>query len=202
MKNYRHIVLFITISRLLGTFAFSEKQLINFDLTKYTKEEIEKSISDLKEVNPNCFDTIKKLSAAFYTSCFSYVAGKYGISSLQAIKAKNRELRPGEIMMSGYSLSDSLVEKVYKRLPQQPWPIKVHKQVADELGLKEMVVSNAIGYLIYTGKLYDQVYGYIFDKDENIIAEGNHFGHTEREARDKLIERKTMREKKFGIDSF
>ena len=31
LKNYRHIVLFITISRLLGTFAFSEKQLINFE---------------------------------------------------------------------------------------------------------------------------------------------------------------------------
>lgn len=202
LKNYRHIVLFITVSRLLGTFAFSEKQLISFDLTKYTREELEKSINDLKEVNPNCFDAVKKLSAAFYTSCFSHVANKHGIAAIQAIKAKNRELWPGEIMMSGYSLSENLIEKVYAKLPQQPWPIKVHKQVADELGLKEMIVSNAIGYLIYTGRLYDQVYGYVFDKDEKIIAEGNHFGHTEKEARDKLAEQKTMREKKFGIDSF
>ena len=202
LKNYRHIILFITISRLLETFAFGEKQLISFDLTKYTKGELEKTINDLKEVNPNCFNTVKKLPAAFYTSCFSHTANKYGIAAIQAINAKNRELWPGEIIMSGYSLSESLIKKVYAKLPQQPWPIKVHKQVADELGLKEMVVSNAIGYLIYAGRLCDQVYGYVFDKEENIVAEGKHFGHTEKEAREKLAEQKIMREKKFGIDSF
>lgn len=202
LKNYRHIVLFITISRLLGTFAFSEKQLVDFDLTRYTREELEKSINDLKEVNPNCFNTVKKLPAAFYTSCFSHVAKKHGIASIQAIRAKNRELWPGEIMMSSYSLSEDLIEEVYSKLPQQPWPINAHKQVADELGLKEMIVSNAIAYLIYTGRLYDQAYGYVFDKDEKIVVEGNHFGHTETEARGKLAEQKAMREKKFGIDAF
>lgn len=202
LKNYRHIVLFITISRLLETFAFSEKQLVDFDLTRYTREELEKSINDLKEVNPNCFNTVKKLPAAFYTSCFSHVAKKHGIASIQAIRAKNRELWPGEIMMSSYSLSEDLIEEVYSKLPQQPWPINAHKQVADELGLKEMIVSNAIAYLIYTGRLYDQAYGYVFDKDEKIVVEGNHFGHTETEARGKLAEQKAMREKKFGIDAF
>lgn len=202
LKHYRQIILFITISRLLGTFAFNEKQLVSFDLTKYTKEEVEKSICDLKEVNPNCFGAIKKLSPAFYTSCFSHIADKYGISAIQAIKAKNRELWPGEIMMSGYSLTDDLVEKVYNKLPKQPWPVKVHKQVADELGLNEMVVSNAIGYLIFKGRLLDQVYGYVFDKDENIVIEGKHFGRTEKEARIKFAEQKAMREKKFGVDSF
>lgn len=202
LKNYRHIILFITISRILGTFAFSEKQLVNLDLTKYTREELEMSIDDLKEVNPNCFNTTKKLSAAFYTSCFLHVANKYGITAIQAINAKNRELWSGEIIMAGYSLSESLIEEIYAKIPPQPWPIKVHKKVADVLGLKEMVVSNAIAYLIYTGRLCDQVYGYVFDKDENVVAEGDHFGHTEMEARGKLAEQKAVREKKFGIDSF
>ena len=202
LKHYRHIILFITISRLLGTFAFSEKQLISFDLTHYTKEELEKTIADLKEVNPNCFNTVKKLSAAFYMACFTHVANKYSISAVQAIQAKNRELWPGEIMMSSYSLNMDLVERIYAKLPEQPWPVKIHQQIATDLGLKEMVVSNAIGYLIYTGRLCDQVYGYVFDKDENIVKEGKHFGHSEKEARDKLAEQKAMRQKKFGIDSF
>lgn len=202
LKHYRHIVLFITISRLMGTFAFSEKQMISFDLSKYTKEELEKTIVDLKEVNPNCFNTVKKLSAAFYTACFSHVANKYGIAAIQAIAAKNRELWPGEIIKSGYSLTDDILDKVYAKLPPQPWPVKIHKQVADDLGLKEITVSNAIAYLIYTGKLYDQIYGFVFDQNANIVAEGNHFDHTEQEARDKLAEQRVMREKKFGIDSF
>lgn len=202
LKNYRHIILFITMSRILGTFAFGEKQLIEFDLGKYTGEEIKITIADLKEFNPDCFNSVKKLSATFYKSCFNYVAGKHNIKALQAIHARNIELWSGETMMSSYALTEDVLEKVLNTLPKQPWPVKVHKQVAEQLNLKEMVVSNAIAYLIYVHKLYDQVYGYVFDRDGNIIAEGNHFGHTEKDAREKLASQKAIREKKFGINSY
>ena len=202
LKNYRQIIMFITVSRLIGTFAFGEKQLISFDLSKYNKDEVQKSINDLKEVNPDCFNTVKKLSAAFYTACFNHAATKHNIAAIKAIQAKNRELWSGEIMLSAYSLTENRIESVFNKLPQQPWPVKIHKHVANELHLSEMTVSNAIGYMIYTGRLNYQVYGFVFDKNENIIAEGNHFGHTEEEARTKLIEQKEMYEKKFGIDAF
>lgn len=202
LKNYRHIIMFLTVSRILGTFAFGEKQLIEFNLDSYTKEEIEKTIADLKEVNPNCFNSDKKLSAAFYIACFDHIADKYSIKAIQSIQAKNRELWPGEIMKSSYGLMDELIEKVFYALPKQPWPAKVHKQVAEMLNLKEMVVSNAIAYLIYVGRLYDQVYGYVFDGNGNIVAERDHFGHTEEDARKKLEEQISIREKKFGVDSF
>lgn len=160
------------------------------------------TISDLKEVNPNCFNAAKKLSAAFYTATFGYVAKKHDIKAIQAIQAKNRELWFGEIMLSSYALTDEIIEKVFTALPKQPWPAKVHKQVAENLKLKEMVVSNAIAYLIYVGRLCDQVYGYVFDSDGNIVAEREHFGHSEEDAREKLEEQKAAREQKFGVDSF
>lgn len=202
LKNYRHIVMFITVSRLLGTFAFGEKQLIAFDLNRYTKEELQVTIADLKEVNPNCFNAAKRLPAAFYTASFRFVADKHDIKAIQAIQAKNRELWSGEIMLSSYALTDEIIEKVFSVLPKQPWPAKVHEQVAENLNLKQMVVSNAIGYLIYVGRLCDQVYGYVFDSEGNIIAEREHFGHTEEEAREKLETQKATREQKFGVDSF
>ena len=37
---------------------------IKLDDKIITREELEKSINDLKEVNPNCFNTVKKLPAA------------------------------------------------------------------------------------------------------------------------------------------
>ena len=202
LKNFRHIILFITVSRLLGTFAFGEKQVIALELNRYTREELEATISDLKEVDPNCFHTARKLPAAFYTTCFSYVAKKHNIRSIQAIQAKNRELWTGEMLLSSYALTDEIVESVFAALPEQPWPAKVHKQVAEDLKLREMVVSNAIAYLIYVGRLRDQVYGYVFDGEGNIVAEREHFGHTEKEAREKLEEQKAAREKKFGVESF
>ena len=105
-------------------------------------------------------------------------------------------------MLSSYALTDEIIEKVFSALPKQPWPAKVHEQVAENLNLKQMVVSNAIGYLIYVGRLCDQVYGYVFDSEGNIVAEREHFGHTEEEAREKLETQKATREQKFGVDSF
>lgn len=202
LKNYRQILLFITVSRLLGTFAFGEKQLITFDLSKYTKEEIQKSINDIKEVNPSCFNSSKKLPAGFYTSCFSHIAEKYGIKAIQSIRAKNNELWSGEKMLSRYALSDEIVDRVFSAIPPQPWPPKIHKQIADALGLKQTIVTNAIGYLIYSGRLNDQVYGYVFDQEGNIIAEGEHYGHTENEARDKLGTQRAIRKRKYGFSDF
>jgi len=42
----------------------------------------------------------------------------------------------------------------------------------------------------------------VFDADENVVAEGEHFGHTVEEALKMLRERKVMSEKKYGINSF
>lgn len=105
-------------------------------------------------------------------------------------------------MMSSYALTEELIEKVFSALPAQPWPPKVHKQVAETLNLREMIVADAIAYLIYIGRVCDQVYGYVFDTEGNIVAEREHFGHTEEEAREKLDEQKAAREKKFGVDSY
>ena len=202
LKNYRHIVLFLTISRLLGTFAFSEKDLIEFDLSKYSRDEVEKSINDLLEVDPNCFDKVKKLPSGFYSSCYAHVEAKYGITAVKAIRAKSSQLWPEKEIQASFSLTEEIIESVYRNLPQQPWPFKVHQNVAKSLKLNEVIVSNAISYLIYTERLCDQIYGYVFDKDGNIVAEGHHAGHTEEQAREKLIINKAMREQKFGIISF
>lgn len=202
LKNYRQIVLFITVSRILGTFAFSERQLAKFDLEKYTKEEVDNTISDLKELTPNFFNGVRKLPAAFYTLCFAHVEHKYQIKAIQAIRAKNLELWSGEAVMSNFTLTYDLIEKVYQALPQQPWLIGMHKQVAQALGLTEYAVSNAISYLIYVGRVHDQVYGFVFDTDGNVVAEGEHFGHSIDEARKMVQERRSMSEKKYGLNSF
>ncbi len=202
LKNFRHIVLFLTLSRLLGTFAFSEKDLIELDLSKYSKEEVEMSINDMLEVDPNCFGAVKKLPPKFYSSCYSHIERKYRIASIKAIRAKSSQLWPEKEMQASLSLTEEVIEAVYRSLPQQPWPIKTHQKVAESLNLKELVVSNAISYLIYTERLYDQIYGYVFDKDGNIVVEGYHAGHTEEQAREKLVINKAMRERKFGINSF
>ena len=125
------------------------------------------------------------------------LADTYNIVSIESIKGFNKKLWSGAKVLVNNKLSEDILKKVIKELPAQPWPKNIHQQVADALGVKEITVSNAISYLIYTNKLNFQIYGYVFDSDGNLILEGKHYGHTEEEARLKLKEQRDFYERKF-----
>ncbi len=198
-KYYRQIVLFVTVSRIFGTFAFNEKSLIGFDLNRFTKAEVEKSLYDLSEVDPDCFSRTKKPNASFYTRVFIYVAGKHNIDSIKAIQAKNKRLWAGTALIKELKLSDELLERVENNLPAQPWPVNIHERVAQELKLPNNTVSDAISYLIYSNKLHYQVYGFVFDENGKVIAEGEHHGRSVEDAKIKQKEQEAFFARKFGF---
>lgn len=198
-KNYRHIVLFITVSRLLGTFAFNEKALLDFNVDYYTKDEVVTSIQDIYEIDSKCFSRTKKPTPVFYSTVFRYVAEKYNISSIQAIQAKNKLLWSGTALLEDLHLSDELLERVYNALPSQPWPIKIHERVAQELNLSINTVSEAISYLIYTNKLHYQIYGFVLGEDGEVLAEGEHYGRSLKDAQIKQKEQSAFYDRKFGF---
>ena len=191
--------MFVTVSRILGTFAFSEKTLIGFDFNQFTIAEVEKSLRDLSEVDPDCFSRTKKPSASFYTRVFIYVAGKHNIDSIKAIQAKNKRLWAGTALIKELKLSDELLERVENNLPAQPWPVNIHERVAQELKLPNNTVSDAISYLIYSNKLHYQVYGFVFDENGKVIAEGEHHGRSVEDARIKQKEQEAFFARKFGF---
>ena len=195
LKNYRQIILFITLSRLMGTFAFTEKDLIEFNTDLLTEDEVKKTLSDLQEIDDKCFSN--KISRAFYATCCINTSKKYGVIALQAIRKKNQELWSGAMFLSSYNLSEELVENVFHELPPQPWPTNIHQQIAKKLGVTGIIVSNAISYLIYTERVNAQVYGYVFDPEGEIVSESDHYDHTEGEARAKLKEQLSFYERKF-----
>ena len=195
LKNYRQIILFITLSRLMGTFAFTEKDLIEFNTDLLTEDEVKKTLSDLQEIDDKCFSN--KISRAFYATCCINTSKKYGVIALQAIRKKNQELWSGAMFLSSYNLSEELVENVFHELPPQPWPTNIHQQIAKKLGVTGIIVSNAISYLIYTERVNAQVYGYVFDPEGEIVSESDHYDHTEAEARAKLKEQLSFYERKF-----
>lgn len=199
-KNFRQILMFITVSRLLGTFAFGEKQLIDFDLNLYTKEEVQKSLDDLIEIDSDVFSRGKKLKLPFYSKCFNYVSKKYNIDAIQSIEKKNHELWSEKMILTNHDLSQDILDNVLQELPQQPWPVNIHIQISKKLGVNEITVSNAISYLIYSKKVHHQAYGYVFDSENNVVAECEHFGHSEEEARKKVEKQKSLYEKRFSFN--
>ncbi len=199
LKTYRHVVLFLTMSRLLKSFAFQQDAIIRFDTNLYSKYEVQTTINDLLEIDDECFNKIHKLSSSFFIQACDHVAKKYSIKDVKAIAAIRNRLWPKSTNLKSNKLSETIVDSVFEKLPPQPWPPKIHLQVANELGLQEITVSNAIAYLIFTGKLNYQIYGYVFDAEEKLVAEGEHFGHSELEARAKMEKQRRMYESKFDF---
>lgn len=198
-KKFRQVVLFSTVSRIIGTFAFGEKQLIAFDTNLYDRNEVEKTLADISEIDDQCLNHVKNFGKNFYTKYFKHIANKYGITAIQSISNISSKLWNGGDMIKSLDLSDEIINRVFQELPPQPWPAKIHQKIADCLGLQDYIVSGAIAYLIYTGKVYAQVYGYVFDREDNIVLEGEHYGYTEKEARIKLQEQRSANERKFAF---
>lgn len=187
-KNFKHITMFVTVSRLMGSFAFGEKDLVSFDIERYTCAEVAISISDLLEVDSDCFARTKKPQASFYTAVFNHIAKKYNISSIQAIQAKNKLLWAGLPILESFNLDDETIEQVFTQLPPQPWPVNIHKAIATKLGISEQRASEAISYLTYIGRVYYQIYGFVMDNEGTLISESQHFGRSITEARAKQKE--------------
>ena len=200
LKRFRQILMLITVSRMLGTYAFNESHLIKFNLDSYTKEEVEKTFSDIQEIDEKCFERNKKLNTSFYKNCFEYMATKYGIKAIGSISSKQKKLWPAINVIQKAKLSEALISDVLKELPKQPWPVGIHKQIAEKLNQSELMVSNAIAYLIYTGKANAQIYGYVFDESGNVIAEGEHGKHSLEEARQKLTKQRRFHISKFDFN--
>ncbi len=199
LKNYRFIVLFITISRLMRSFAFDEKALINFDVSRYTKSEVLESIQDILEIDSTFFSHAKKPKAEAHTLVFHAIAEKHQINSIQAVQTKNRLLWSGIAQLEEFHLSEETLEQVQNALPAQPWPAKVHMKVAHELGISVNTVSDAIAFLIYSNKLHYQIDGYVFSETGDVIAEGEHYGRSLEGARKKLKETMNIHARKFGF---
>jgi predicted RNA-binding Zn-ribbon protein involved in translation (DUF1610 family) len=62
-------------------------------------------------------------------------------------------------------ITGELMERIRTRLPKQPWPTGVHREVAAELGISPSVVSRAIQELIKTGEFYPQENGVVLHPD-------------------------------------
>ena len=183
----------------MGTFAFNEKALIEFDMNRYTKDEVMRSIQDISEIDSAFFSHTKKPKAEAHTLVFKSIAEKYSISSIQAIQAKNRLLWSGTAPLEELHLSKELLERVQKALPAQPWPTKIHLKIAQDLSIPVSVVSDAIAFLVYSNKVHYQIDGYVFNETGDVIAEGEHYGRSLEGARKKLKDTSDIYARKFGF---
>lgn len=63
-------------------------------------------------------------------------------------------------------MTPELLDKVLKHLPEQPWPVGIHKVIADEIGESNRTVNKCIQLLIENGKVNPQINGVVYVKSD------------------------------------
>ena len=69
-----------------------------------------------------------------------------------------------------YNLTVEFLDMVKAELPNQPWPIGIHKVIASKLSCPNGKVSQAINELVENGSVYKQKDGVVYDYTGKIIA--------------------------------
>lgn len=200
-KKYRYIIMFLAVSKILGKYSFGVNDIVRFDLSLYTQNLADTLYNELIDHFGEKISNVKRIRKETYKKIYLYFSEQYSIENTQCIEPISRKLWFNTKIQSS-TLNPELIESISEKLPKQPWEPKVHIQIANDLNLSPTVVSNVISYLIFTGQKYYQKYGFVFDDKENIIFEGNHFGYSEDDARQKKKEDYLFLERKFGEDSF
>ena len=75
-----------------------------------------------------------------------------------------------DVQTKYYSLSPDFLQKLKSKLPVQPWPIGIHKVIANELGEPAAKICQGINKLINDGVFYKQKDGIVYDSKGKIVA--------------------------------
>lgn len=167
-KKLRHIVSFITISRIIGTFNFTIKDLMNFDIEKYSLKEIETTLTDIIEIFPEYFNLRDLSREAVVLKICKRAKRKYSIKDFGTLFIDRKKLIIG-FRKKIYDIDEEFINKVDLLLPSQPWPIGIHRDISNKLNCPANKVHEAINELIKSGRRYFQIEGKLFDEKGKYI---------------------------------
>ena len=150
--------------------------LIELDLQRYTDDIILDTVNYINDHWPHEQYRTKWSSYLFFLEVCKKCSDHYdikGCNSLEKEILSDMELQNKEKIKEKEKKERNIRDKVAKLLPKQPWTKGIHKQIAQELGLKNWEVSNAISALIESGAVYYQKDGIVYDKQGREIKGAN-----------------------------
>ncbi len=72
--------------------------------------------------------------------------------------------KPKVLPPKNIEITDEILDLVEGNLPVQPWPVHIHKVVAEKVGLSNKTINKAIGELINRGRFNPQIDGVVYVK--------------------------------------
>lgn len=172
LKTNRQFLSFITISRLIGSYNFNTNQLIEFDLGKYTDDELNLSWQLMKSL-PSDNNIKPKAQKNYLISLCKEATSKWQIKNIQRIEKGilfNEIPRKNDLTAKPNEVTMDFAMKVYKLLPPQPWKPGVHREIVKQLNCTNSEYFDSVELLINEGLCNVQKDGVVYDDNGNVIC--------------------------------
>jgi hypothetical protein len=175
LKNWRQLVCFLTVSKLIGEFNFSQKHLIEFDYNLLTEDEIKQTWSDIcifgeKNFTKNWISGWR--NKEFVINLCNEYSEKYQLGVIARIEktslsTNNWRGKTSQANFEPITLEFALL--INEALPPQPWKPGVHYEVMKKVNCTKRQYFESVKLLIEKGIRNHQKDGVVYDQDGNVL---------------------------------
>ncbi|MEQ7802136.1 AIPR family protein [Pedobacter sp. ASV1-7] len=145
LKRYRHIVSFLTVSKLFGKYNYGVQELLKFDVNLFTSDQITETYLFIK--SSNLIGNNSKRDN-LNSNIYEKAAIKFNIEGIEILSLP---IKTPFIKRRIIELDKAFLEEVNNLLPDQPWPKGTKNEVAYKLNVAVSTVNKAINILIQQG---------------------------------------------------
>lgn len=159
LKTVRPLVSILCVSKVIGKFGFGERDLVSLDIGLLSQEMISSVVDDIVTLinNDHSIRSIKDIAQQKkMNEILESIGQKYQLTDFKSIQ------RRPDIIYDDYEITEDFLETVKQELPKQPWPVGIHRTVAERLGCRPSKVYRSIDMLIENGTFRNQVDGALF----------------------------------------
>ena len=176
LKSKRQILSFLTISKIFGTFNFSQGNIVSLDLNIYSTKELSESW-ELISSSDTILRIGKKVKQSSLIGLLQRAAEEWKVKGIERfLKGYNLDLNnyeKEEKVKRKSKITMEFAQKVNMLLPQQPWKPGVDKEIIAKLDCTRLEYFDAVNLLIEEGIRNRQKDGVVYDEEGNVIAFDN-----------------------------
>ena len=174
LKRWRYLVSFITVSRLIGTFGFSAKDLVNFDLTSYTDIKMKETWDFICEKSFDDLGTGYARKQRHYVDLCREAANEFSINDIDRVESwvgfgGSNQMKKTEKKREKPVVDFNFAMKVHDILPPQPWKPGMHISIMRRLKCSKNEYFKAVEILIKEGLRHKQKDGVVYDEQGNVV---------------------------------
>jgi hypothetical protein len=169
LRNWRHITSLLTLSKLIGDFDYSVNDLIQFDIAKFTDEEINSTWEFMYSFEPKSVSNVGWRNKDFILRLYDAFSKEFQVKNMERIE-KTRLDTGYERRVNTTKVDMDFALKVHELLPPQPWKPGVHNIATKALQCTFQEYSSAVQMLIDEGLRNRQKDGIVYDADGNVIS--------------------------------